>query len=106
MYFSTFEILTIVFYKIRAIFWRDDDFFPIALIKQTLVQTLPRLSCMTDEEWIHPKMFEKAGWNDTECSLPLWNKSHKLQECTPGSWRASDLCKGCCYIIGHSCKEL
>ncbi|XP_076463915.1 tRNA (guanosine(18)-2'-O)-methyltransferase TARBP1-like [Babylonia areolata] len=59
---------------------------------ETLFYTLPRLSCLNDEEWMHPDLFRHL---DPTCHtddaagrhLPLYNGSGSLAACEPGPWK-------------------
>ncbi|KAK7505417.1 hypothetical protein BaRGS_00003162 [Batillaria attramentaria] len=58
---------------------------------ETVFYTLPRLACISDDEWISPDLFSQwdKSWetNISAHSLPLYNSSKKLAACQPGPWR-------------------
>ncbi|PVD26269.1 hypothetical protein C0Q70_13939 [Pomacea canaliculata] len=58
---------------------------------ETLFHTLPRLACISDEEWIGPELFQHwdSSWqmDSSTYILPLYNSSKKLSACPPGPWR-------------------
>ena len=58
---------------------------------QTLFYTLPKLACLSDDEWMHPDLFCQidASWKTDSDShlLPLWNQSQTLAACEPGPWK-------------------
>jgi len=63
----------------------------ITLPFQTLFYTLPRLACLSDDEWMHPDLFCEidASWKTDSGShlMPLFNKSQTLAACEPGPWK-------------------
>ena len=64
-------------------------FYPI-LFQQTIVQTLPYLTQISDEEWLPLAAFEKCSdtWLvEGEHCVCLYNQSTQLKTCNPGSWR-------------------
>ena len=64
-----------------------------------IFHTLPRLTCIVDEEWLHPDLFllVDPDWSrDSESSnhiLPLYNTSDELENCEPGTWKVKNLGK-------------
>ncbi|XP_046337095.2 probable methyltransferase TARBP1 isoform X3 [Haliotis rufescens] len=57
---------------------------------ETIFLTLPRLSCLIDEEWLRPDTFHR--WDifkspDLQRCVPLYNASSRLRECVPGPWK-------------------
>ncbi|XP_046546005.1 probable methyltransferase TARBP1 isoform X2 [Haliotis rubra] len=57
---------------------------------ETIFLTLPRLSCLIDEEWLHPDTFQcwdTVKLRDLHRCLPLYNVSSGLRECVPGPWK-------------------
>ena len=76
-------------------------------VLQTLFYTLPRLSCLSDEEWMHPDLFHNLdpGWRrEGEGArpprlLPLYNLTDRLAACPPGPWKMKATgCSLCVYV--------
>ena len=65
--------------------------FFYAHLFQTLLYTLPRLSCVSDDEWMHPDLFYQLDCSWQTAShfhlLPLYNESKALAACEPGPWK-------------------
>lgn len=58
---------------------------------QTIFLTLPKLTCMIDDEWIQPHIFSQkdSKWltEPAVMTLPLENHSRDLSNASPGTWK-------------------
>jgi hypothetical protein len=60
----------------------------VAVVVQTVLFTVPRLTCLADDEWLSVEAFlaVNARWQSDR--LPVKNSSdHLRQTCTQGPWK-------------------
>ncbi|KAM8852619.1 putative methyltransferase TARBP1 isoform 1-T1 [Synchiropus picturatus] len=68
-----------------------DTFHPIRDYSvETIFYTFPRLSGMSDDEWLPPWKFEKMSCFSANPDLPLWNPGPELRQLPPGDWIQQD----------------
>lgn len=75
---------------------------------ESLVHTVPRLTNMTDEEWLNVDLFPSVDvtWNQPNShSLPLYNKGKTLKKCTSGVWKTKPLAGGCLDDVTIACSS-
>ena len=57
---------------------------------QTIFYSFPRLSELSDDEWIPPWKFEKMAVFSADSSLPVRNPVPDLSQMHPGDWIQQD----------------
>ena len=65
------------------------------------MHTLPRLACITDEEWIDPDLFNHTSitccfnglykCDKGHVPIPSLNSSQKIKRCAPGTWKVKNM---------------
>ena len=78
-------------FSVCTLYLLVDTAVELLLPFQTLFYTLPRLACLSDDEWMHPDLFCEidTSWKTDSDShlMPLFNKSQTLAACEPGPWK-------------------